>query len=94
MERRRRHGECKDGKGGCEVVVGQTCGGPRRGRGAILKDWMRKRMLWVGNDGWCLAAWAAVVLLLSLILNVWVIMDSQDVYGLLLAGEGLVRSKK
>ncbi|KAL9630202.1 MAG: hypothetical protein Q9164_006539, partial [Protoblastenia rupestris] len=55
MEKRRRHGECKEGKGGCEVVLGRTCGGPRKAKAmAVLEDAMRiasdaKRGL---NDVW------------------------------------------
>ena len=29
MERRRAHAECADGEGGCEVLVGSTCGGAK-----------------------------------------------------------------
>lgn len=32
MENRRAHGECRAGNGGCEVVVGASCGGGRGGR--------------------------------------------------------------
>ena len=46
MRVRRRHGECKGGGGGCEVVLGGSCGGERRVRG---KGW---RWEGVGMGGW------------------------------------------
>ncbi len=55
MERRRRHGECKRGgvRGGCEVIVGGSCGGGRgRGVGRLLR----------GRVGWGVAVWVVGVL--------------------------------
>ena len=41
MEVRRRHGECRIGEGGCEVVLGSSCGGERKTKA--------KRMLMIGQ---------------------------------------------
>lgn len=58
MERRRRHGECGGGVGGCEVVVGGSCGGVRGVRGG----WR----VWEVS----LAMWVIGLLVMSLIVNV------------------------
>lgn len=69
MENRRAHGECAKGMGGCEVVVGGTCGGGRgfrKGRGM--------RMLWkrrVGRRGEGVVIWMVGLVVMSLIVNLW-----------------------
>ena len=42
MVRRRAHAECAGGEGGCEVVVGSTCGGAKaRGRRRVAqRSWV------------------------------------------------------
>lgn len=40
MKLRRRHGDCREGPGGCEVVRGGSCGGKVRGREAWAWEWV------------------------------------------------------
>ena len=69
METRRAHGECAVGKGGCEVVIGASCGGARgRGKGRLVG-----RLLWRGGIGkvevpW--TVWVIGLLLTSFVANV------------------------
>lgn len=89
MERRRRHGECKAGDGGCEVIVGATCRGPKMGLAGTLKEGLTGCIGWLSArvEGWAL--WALVALIFSIAFNVWLILRSGTVlYGLLTAGEG------
>ena len=67
IEVRRRHGECKVGDGGCEVVLGSNCGGERKTKA--------KRVLMIGQTfgkggqrtGW--VVWIVGLLLASLGVN-------------------------
>lgn len=66
MENRRVHGECAVGEGGCEVVVGASCGGMRGwGRGYVGgRVWRR-----VGRVEVSLVMWVVGLLVTSLIVN-------------------------
>jgi len=72
MEVRRAHGECAAGQGGCEVVLGRTCGGGSTtrtlvGRGGLIRGggvrWLRL------ESG--ITVWAILALLISLVINIW-----------------------
>jgi len=68
MERRRAHGECKAGEGGCEVLVGRRCGGVRRmGRGVLGGRGGR----WRGGMG----MWVVGLVVMSLVANVWFVVN-------------------
>lgn len=74
MEVRRAHGECRVGVvGGCEVVVGRTCGGGKwELGGSLLMKWMcRVRRFEVLSSGF--AVWVIGLLLVSLATIVWVV---------------------
>lgn len=65
MENRRAHGECA-GEGGCEVVIGASCGGTRRaGKGNVVGRLWRR----VGRIEVSLAMWVIGLLAMSFILN-------------------------
>ena len=68
MVRRRAHAECAGGEGGCEVVVGSTCGGAKaRGtRRAMQRSWFSG----VGGLGILLMVWVAGLLVTGLFGNV------------------------
>lgn len=64
MLRRRAHAECAGGNGGCEVVVGSTCGGAK----AIWRRRVRQRS-WVigeGRPGFLLMVWVVGLFVMSL----------------------------
>ena len=67
MMRRRAHAECAAGEGGCEVVVGSTCGG--------AKAMGRRRLThtsWgsgVGRPGFMLMVWVAGLLMTGFVGN-------------------------
>ncbi len=66
MEKRRAHAECRAGEGGCEVVVGASCGGARgvgKGRGL----WGRRRR--VGRFQASLVMWVIGLLVTSFVVN-------------------------
>ena len=91
--RRRRHEECKAGRGQCEVILGQTCGGPKKGRIMVLREWVYEKAEQIVGETNALATatWAAGALLLSLLLNLWLMINmKRDVLGLLVPGEGAV----
>lgn len=78
MEKRRRHGECKEGKAGCEVILGRTCVGPKKvkaiavfedGRRAVRELW--KTMRFEGG----FATFAAVALVMSFAVNLWLFAE-------------------
>ena len=90
MSRRRRHEECRRGEGACEVVLGQTCGGPKKGRTVVLREWMYGSAERVVGEN-ILAAWAVAALFLGLVINFWLTIGAKgDAMGLLVAGEGAV----
>lgn len=67
MENRRAHGECRAGEGGCEVVIGASCGGVRgvgkaRGFGRM---WRRS----VGTVEASLVMWVIGLLVMSFVVN-------------------------
>lgn len=67
MEKRRAHGECAAGDGGCEVVLGTTCGGPKRvRRGRAVQKLLTSR---IGRPGATMTIWILGLLLMSLITN-------------------------
>ena len=76
MERRRKHMECKHGKEGwaCEVVVGHTCGGSRMNAIDRLRLGKERVEAWTGR--WTL--WAAAALVLSIVINVCLIVRSNE----------------
>ena len=89
MERRRRHGECKAGNGGCEVIVGSTCKDPRMGLTETLKESLTGCVGWLASRVERWALWALIALIFSIVFNVWLMLRSGTVlYGLLTAGEG------
>ena len=67
MERRRAHGECAAGEGGCEVVVGSTCGAGKgvNRRRVVQRLWSNK----VGKSGECLTNWITSLLVMSFLVN-------------------------
>lgn len=72
MEVRRRHGECKVGERGCEIVRGWDCGGRRKqGRQGL---WMAVRREWGRNEGksWWMM-WVVSLLAASLGVNLWML---------------------
>ena len=98
MEKRRRHGDCKEGQGECEIVVGRTCGGLRRGKGVAMLENSLSVIRGVGTllmNFWqhtrterALTLWTILALFMSLIVNVWLIMGMETkVLGLLGMGE-------
>ena len=99
MEKRRRHDECKEGHGGCEVILGRTCDGPKRKKAMVVfKDGVKvasdatKVLSDMGKSirferG--LTMWAILALVISLIINIWLILGTRsNVLGLLSMGEG------
>lgn len=69
MENRRAHGECAVGEGGCEVVVGASCGGARGwGRGNVGgRVWRRVGRM--GRVEASLVMWVVGLLVMSLVVN-------------------------
>lgn len=64
MERRRKHGECGAGSGGCEVVVGASCGGAK-GRRRVGEFWKRR----VRRVEVSLMMWVVGLLVMSFVVN-------------------------
>ena len=66
MAYRRKHGECGAGEGGCEVVVGASCGGKRAaGRGRrVGRLWRR-----MGRVEGSLVMWVVGLLVMSFFVN-------------------------
>ena len=62
MVRRRAHAECAGGEGGCEVVVGSTCGGAK----AIWRRRVTQRSWDVGRPGIFLMVWVVGLFVMSL----------------------------
>jgi hypothetical protein len=63
LRRERRHVDCDRGRAGCRVVLGVTCGGPKKG-GRL--DWIRARRR--TGDWWRMEwAWVAVSVLVALV---------------------------
>jgi hypothetical protein len=63
LRRERRHGDCERGQAGCRLVLGVTCGGPKKG-GRL--DWIRSRRR--TGDWWRKEwVWAAVSILVALV---------------------------
>ena len=63
MEKRRAHAECGEGERGCEVLVGRTCGGGRRGL-----RW--ERLLRQGAVRG-LGMWLIGIVVMSFVANLW-----------------------
>ena len=63
MVRRRAHAECAGGEGGCEVVVGSTCGGAKAmgRRGVRQRSWVSG----VARPGFLLVVWVLGLLVMS-----------------------------
>lgn len=67
MENRRAHGECGAGEGGCEVVIGATCGGAKGvGKGNVVGRMRRRR---VGRLEVSLVMWVIGLLVMGFIVN-------------------------
>ena len=68
MVRRRAHAECTSGEGGCEVVVGSTCGGAKAmgRRRATQRSWGGG----VERPGILLIVWIVGLLVMSFVVNV------------------------
>lgn len=67
MENRRAHGDCAAAKGGCEVVIGASCGGARGvGKGNVVGRLWRRRK---GRDEVSLVMWVIGLLVMSFIVN-------------------------
>ena len=67
MENRRAHGDCAAGEGGCEVVIGASCGGARGvGKGDVIGRLWRIRK---GRDEMSLVMWVIGLLVMSFIVN-------------------------
>ena len=68
MVRRRAHAECAGGEGGCEVVVGATCGGAKATdrRKATQSFWYDG----MGKPGILLMVWVIGLLVMSFFVNV------------------------
>lgn len=70
MENRRAHGECAAGEGGCEVMVGASCGGARGwGKGSGVGRVWRRRMGKAGRVEGSLVMWVVGLLVMSLVVN-------------------------
>ena len=83
METRRAHGECGVGEGGCEVVIGASCGGARRmgkgRRGGVGRLWRRRRL---GSIEVSFVMWVIGLLVMSFVVNLcfatkWYLGDVQ-----------------
>lgn len=70
MEKRRAHGECAAGEGGCEVVIGSRCEGEKRlEKGTVVqKQWSGK----FGRLGAWPLMWIVGLLVMSLIANLYI----------------------
>ena len=64
MLRRRAHAECAGGDGGCEVVVGSTCGGAKAIRRGSVRQ--RSRVIGVGRPAFPLMVWLVGLFVMSL----------------------------
>jgi hypothetical protein len=67
MKRRRAHGECSSGEGGCEVVLRSTCGGEEAGnqRRAVQRFWNPT----IGSSMTWLTMWMFGFLVTSFVVN-------------------------
>ena len=89
MERRRKHQECKSGNGGCEVVLGRSCQGPR----VSAVDSLRDQWRWMTSVLGQLGQWTILALVLSVIVNIYLVVHSDGaVLGLLTTGDGYLWS--
>ncbi len=74
MEVRRAHGECAAREGGCEVVLGRSCGG-RSGKRALIgrRGFVRGGLRWLRVESG-ITVWAVLALVVSLVVNLWLIL--------------------
>lgn len=72
MENRRAHGECAAGEGGCEVVLGASCGGSksRLGDSVVGKLWKEH----MGRLDVSVAMWVLGLLMMSFVVNLWFLL--------------------
>lgn len=71
MEKRRAHGECGSEKGGCEVVLGGSCGGRKGWRKESVVGRFGRRVGRMGGIKTSLVMWVVGLLVTSLAVNFW-----------------------
>ena len=91
MRRRRGHRECAPPgvEGGCEVLLGRTCGGGEgKGRG-LGRRFMGGCVGWIREGaGDMVVWWMLVAVVVAVLVNLWVGLGRGDVLGMVVAGEG------